>query len=135
VAAARARLDAVAYGTGVVGLPEIALAGLATAVGLPAVIYPGFGGSAARRQVARAAHGARSAPEVKAVSPSVSGTTDAATRAATDAAVRAATDAAVQASIDAATQAAISAATDAAHSAAHSAAHHAAGGGHAGGHH
>jgi hypothetical protein len=135
LAAARARLDAVAQGTGVVGMPEIALAGLATAVGLPAVIYPGFGGSAARRQIARAARGAHSAAEVtQAVSAAASGTPDAATRAAvnaaTDAAVRAATDAAVQASIDAATQAAISAATDAAHSA-----HHAAGGGHAGGHH
>ena len=132
MAAARARLDAVAYGTGDIGMPEIALAGLATAVGLPQVIYPGFGGSSERRRISRAARGARFAAEMnQAASTPAAGTPDASMLAATDAAVRAATDAAVQASIDAATQAAISAATDAAHSAGH----HAGGGGHAGGHH
>ena len=132
MAAARARLDAVAYGTGDIGMPEIALAGLATAVGLPQVIYPGFGGSSERRRISRAARGARFAAEMnQAASTPAAGTPDASMLAATDAAVRAATDAAIQASIDAATQAAISAATDAAHSAGH----HAGGGGHAGGHH
>ena len=137
MAAARARLDAIAHGTGGVDMSQIALAGLATAIGLPPLIYPGFGGSAARRRITRAARGNRSAAEMtQAISTVAAGTPDAATRAATDAAsraaadaaVRAATDASVQASIDAATQAAISAATDAAH-------HATDGGGHAGGHH
>jgi hypothetical protein len=152
MAAARARLDAIAHGTGDLGMPEFALAGLATAIGLPLLIYRGRDGSAARRRIADAARGSRSAAEMsKAVSAAADGAPDAATRAAADAAsraaadavraaadaaVRAATDAAVQASIDAATQAAISAATEAAHHAANSAAHDASGGGgHAGGHH
>ena len=133
LAAARARLDAIAHGTGGAGLPEVALAGLATAIGLPALLYPGFGGSAARRRITRVARGSRSAAEMtQAVSTVAADTPDEATRAATDAAVRAATDASVQASIDAATLAAVSAATDAAHHAAH---HATDGGGHAGGHH
>jgi hypothetical protein len=138
LAAARARLDAIAHGTGGIGMSEVALAGLATAIGLPRLIYPGFSGSAARRRITRAA---RSGPAVAEMTQALSGTgatgtPDEATRTATDAAVRAATDASVRASIDAATEAAISAASDAAHQAAHNAAHHATdGGGHAGGHH
>ncbi len=128
-AVARAPLDAIARGAGVAGLPEGALAVLATAIGLPPLIYPGFRGSAARRRIARAARDSRSPAEMtQAVITAVAGTPDAVTLAATDAAVRAATDASVRASIDAATQAAMWAATDSAH--------HAAGGiGHAGGHH
>lgn len=110
-------------------MPEAALAGLATAIGLPPLIYPGFRGSAARRRVTRAARGSRSPAEMtQAVGTASADATNAATRTAADAAVRAATDASVQASVDAASQATIWAATDAAH--------HAPGGsGHAGGHH
>jgi len=131
LAAVRARLDAVALGTGAVGLPEVALAGLVAAVGLPAVIYPGFGGAGARRRITRLARG-RSVPGLTQPAGALAdGYPDAATLAAADAAVRAATDASVQASIDAATQAAILATSDAA-----SSVHHAAGGGgHVGGHH
>jgi hypothetical protein len=130
MAVARAPLDVIAHGAGVAGLPEGALAVLATAIGLPPLIYPGLRGAAARRRIARAARDSRrSAIEMtQAVSTAVAGTPDAVTLAATDAAVRGATDASVRASIDAASQAAMWAVTDAAH--------HAAGGiGHAGGHH
>lgn len=127
LAAARARLDVIALGTGAAGMPEVALTGLAAAVGLPPVIYPGFGGAGARRRIARVAR-VRSVGGLTQVGGALAdGYPDTATLAAADAAVRAATDA----SIDAATQAAISATADAAHSA-----HHAAGGGgHVGGHH
>ena len=129
MAVARAPLDAIAHGTSIAGLPEAALAVLATAIGLPPLIYPGFRGSAARRRITRAARDSRSPAEMtRAVSTAVAGTPGAATLAATDAAVRAATDASVRASVDAATQAAISAVTDAAH-------HTTGGSGHAGGHH
>lgn len=129
MAVARAPLDAIARGAGVAGLPEGALAVLATAIGLPPLIYPGLRGAAARRRVTRAARASRSAAEMtQDVITAVSGTPDAVTLAATDAAVRAATDASVRASVEAATQAAMWAATDAPH--------HAAGGiGHVGGHH
>jgi hypothetical protein len=118
MAAARARLDAIAHGTSGVGMPEAALAGLASAIGLPPLVYPGFRGSAARRRITRAASASRSNAE----------TTQTGSTSATDAAVRAATEASVRASIEAATQAVISAASDAAH-------HVPDGSGHAGGHH
>ena len=131
-AAAKARLDAVAHGTGSVSASEVALAGLATAIGLPPIIYPGIGGFGARRRIARAARGGSSAAGMThADSTPPADAPDVATGAATDAAVRAATEASVQASIGAATQAAIMGATNAA---GHP--HHAAdGGGHTGGHH
>jgi Golgi phosphoprotein 3 (GPP34) len=129
MAAARARLDAIAYGTSGVGMPEAALAGLASAIGLPPLVYPGFRGSAARRRITRAASASRSNAETTQTgSTSAADATDAATRPATDAAVGAATEASVRASIQATTQAVISAATDAAH-------HVPDGSGHAGGHH
>lgn len=131
-AAAKARLDAVAHGTGSAGASEVALAGLATAIGLPSIIYPGIGGFGARRRIARAARGSSSAAGMThAGSTPPADAPDVATGAATDAAVRAATEASVQASISAATQAAIMGATTAADHP-----HHAAdAGGHAGGHH
>jgi hypothetical protein len=135
MAVARAPLDAIAHGAGVAGLPEGALAVLATAIGLPPLIYPGFRGSAARRRITRAARDSRSAAETtQAVVTAAAGTPDAVTLAATDAAVRAATDASVRASIDAATQAAMWAAADAPHHAAGGIGH-VGGVGHAGGHH
>jgi hypothetical protein len=129
MAVARAPLDVIAHGAGVAGLAEGALAVLATAIGLPPLIYPGFRGAAARRRIARAARDSRrSAAEMTQPVSTAAGTPDAVTLAATDAAVRGATDASVRASIDAASQAAMWAVTDGAH--------HAGGGiGHAGGHH
>jgi len=139
----RARLDAIASGSvapGRLDSEQAAFAGLAGAIGLAALLYPGFSGAAARKNLKTAAKRDRSAsPAVGAVADAAAATQaatraaddarDAAMRAATSAAmnasVQAATDAAVAASIDAATQAAISASADAA-------AHH---GGAAGGHH
>jgi len=124
-AQARARLEVVAASTGAVDSAQAALAGLASAIDVTGVVFPGLAGSAARKRLRQAAKGdAANAGATRAVSD--------ATRAATDAAVRAATDAAVNAAVDAATQAAISAATDAAtHAASHAGGH----GGAAGGHH
>jgi hypothetical protein len=106
LAEARARLDAIAYDSIGVGPEPAALAGLASAIGLPSLVYPGFGGRAARKRVA----GADPNPAARVPPPPTN-------------------DAAVRASIDAATRAAVSAATETAH---HAAGH----GGHAvGGHH
>jgi hypothetical protein len=125
----RARLDAIASGSAVLDSAQAAFAGLADAIGLSQLLYPGFSGSAARKNLKKAAKRERTeSPAVGAVADAAAAS-DAATRAAVDASVRAATDAAVAASIDAATQAAIAAATDAAQ---HAAADH---GGAAGGHH
>jgi hypothetical protein len=132
----RARLDAIASGSvapGSLDSEQAAFAGLAGAIGLSALIYPGFAGAAARKNLKKAATRERSeSPAVGAVADASDAAAraadharDAAMRAAMNASVQAATDAAVAASIDAATQAAISASADAA-------AHH---GGAAGGHH
>jgi Golgi phosphoprotein 3 (GPP34) len=107
LAAARARLDAIAHGSGGVDSEQAALAGLASAIGLPSLVYPGYAGRAARKRVAAAGSSVAPAAHV--------------TKTAADTA-----QAAVRASIDAATEAAVSAATEAAH---HSASH----GGHTGG--
>jgi len=78
-------LDIIAHGAGVAGLPEGALAVLATAIGLPPAHLPGFRGAAARRRIARAARDSRSAAEMtQAVSTAMAGTPDAVTLAATD---------------------------------------------------
>ena len=137
-AAARARLAAVATGTGPVSQEQAALAGLASAAGVALVAFPGRAGGAARKRlreagkrdpgVSAAINAAADNATAAAADATVRSATAAATQAAMDAAVRAATDAAVNAAVNAATDAAISAATDAAHSAA---AH----GGAAGGHH
>jgi Golgi phosphoprotein 3 len=125
LAAARARLDAIAYGADGADVTGVALAGLVTAIGLPPLVYPGFRGSAARRRIARAARGSGSAAgRTQAAGTAVTSAPDEAT----DAAVRAAADASVRASIDATAQAVIWTGGDTAH--------HAHGGsGHAGGHH
>ena len=134
-AAARARLEAVAAGTGPVSQEQAALAGLASAAGVALVAFPGRAGHAERKRLREAAKrdpaasAAMSAAADTAADVAARSAADAATRAAMDAAVRAATDAAVNAAVTAATDAAISAATDAA---AHAAAH---GGGAGGGHH
>lgn len=134
-AAARARLEAVAAGTGPVSQAQAALAGLAAASGVAHVAFPGRAGIAVRKRLREAGkrEPTAAAATSAAAASATTAATDAATRAAMDAAVRAATDAAVNAAVNAATDAAISAATDAAHSAAaHGGAGH---GGAAGGHH
>jgi hypothetical protein len=144
-AQARARLEVIAASTGTVDSAQAALAGLASAIDVTGIVFPGLAGSAARKRLRQAAKGdAASADATRAVrdaasddaARAASDATRAATAAATEAAIRAATDAAVQASVDAATQAAtqaaISAATEAATHAASQAGHH---GGAAGGHH
>jgi hypothetical protein len=114
LAAARARLDAIAYGPDGTDAGQAALAGLASAIGLPSLIYPGFAGRAARKRVAAAgksggpaAHATKTAADAARGS---GGTPEAATQAAVSAAAHAATQAAVHASIDAATHAAVAAA-------------------------
>jgi hypothetical protein len=135
-AAARSRLDAIAQSQGPVDVASAATGGLAHAVGLDHLLYPGFGARALRKRLAEIASGQWTAPapggaDASAVAAAVS-------RAATGAAVSAATDAAMQAATDAAVQAAVQAATTAATQAAVHAAHDAgahAGGAAGGGHH
>jgi hypothetical protein len=126
-ARARARLQAVADGTGGVDAAQAALAGLASAIGVTGYLFPGLSGARARKRLKEAA---RRDP---AAGPATGAATAAATDAATSAATTAAMDAAVRAATDAAVAASISAATAAATTAAVDAGHHA--GGAAGGHH
>jgi hypothetical protein len=109
-AQARARLEAAAANTGTLDLAQAALAGLASAIDVTRLVFPGRAGAAARKRLRQAAKREPAAADaVRAVQG-------------------AATDAAVSAAVDAATQAAVSAATDAAH---HAGGHSgAAGGGH-----
>jgi Golgi phosphoprotein 3 (GPP34) len=136
VAAARARLDAIAQSQGPVDVTSAAVGGLAHAVGLDQLLYPGFGARPLRKRLTEIAAGKWTAPapagtSVTAAAAAVSGAaTDAAVAAATNAAMQAATDAAVQAAVQAAT----AAATEAAVHAAHDAGAHASGGA-GGGHH
>jgi hypothetical protein len=129
-AAARARLDAIARSQGPVDVTSAAVGGLAHAVGLDHLIYPGFGARPLRKRLAEIAAGKWTAPTP--AGASVTETAAAVSRAATDAVMAAATDAAMQAATDAAVQAAVHAATAAATPAAGHAAHdpsaHASGG-------
>lgn len=138
-AQARARLEAVAASTGPVDSAQAALAGLATAIGVAGLVFPGMvgtAGAAARKRLRQAAKGdAASEATARAARDDTASAVNDATRAATDAAVSAATNAAISAATDAAVQASIDAATQAAVSAAHSASHSASHGGAAGGHH
>lgn len=154
-ARARATLDAIAQSQGEVDVTSAAIGGLAHAVGLDRLLYPGFG-ARPRKRLAEIAAGqwtepapsgaSASAESASAESASAAVTaaesasaasaavtaaaspavTDAAMQAATDAAMQAATDAAVQAATDAAVQAATDAAVHAAVHAATAAATHAA---------
>ena len=134
LAAARARLDAIAYGSDGVTIEQAALAGLASAIEVPSLVYPGFAGRAARKRVAAAGKSGGPATHATKTAANAAGASDAALGAATQAAVSAATQAAVQASVSAATQAAVSAATAA--TAASAGGHgHAGHGGGGGGHH
>jgi septal ring-binding cell division protein DamX len=135
-AAARVRLDAITRSAGPVDVTSAAVGGLAHAVGLDHLLYPGSGARPLRKRLAEIAAGkwtasAPGGPGVTAAAAAVRGAaTDAAMAAATDAAMQAATDAAVQAAVHAATAAATEAAVHAAHD---GGAH--AGGGAGGGHH
>ena len=103
--AARARLDAIARGTGEVDLAQAAFGGLAHAIGLPGRLYPGKNGRAARKRLEVVADGdVTAAPAGHAAHH----------------AVHAASHAAVSAAVHSATHAAAAAA-------------HSAGGGHDGG--
>jgi Golgi phosphoprotein 3 (GPP34) len=116
VADARARLDAIAEGTGQVDLGQAAFGGLAHAVGLAGRLYPSRDGRDRRKRLELVADGGLTAgPDGPAphAHHAVSHSVHAASHAAVSAAVHSATHAAV--------------------SAAHSA-HHAGAGGHGGGH-
>ncbi len=140
----RARLDAIAGGTGQVDLADAAYGGLAHAMGLPTRLYPGIARSHLRSRLWEIANGAWTTgpADTGDGGGGDGGASDAARHAAhhsAHAASHAAAHAAVSAAVHSATHAAVSAATHAAVSAAHSAhsAHsggHGAGVGH-GGHH
>jgi Golgi phosphoprotein 3 (GPP34) len=102
VAEARTRLDTIANSSGTVGTAEAAFGGLAHAVGLDRMLYPGFGGRQLRKRLTEVAKGQWT---VTAVSGAVADSV----RSATDAAIMASTAAATQAAVDAAVQAAIAA--------------------------
>jgi hypothetical protein len=123
VADARARLDVIAHATGPVDTAQAAFAGLASASGLGAMLYPGRAHRQLRQRLERIAKGEL-----------IPAATDAAARAATQSATDAATQAATDAATAAATQAAVSAAVHAAHHAASDAGAHGGHGG-SGGHH
>jgi Golgi phosphoprotein 3 GPP34 len=146
LAGARARLDAIAVSGGQVDTFQAAYAGLAHAVGLGVLLYPGWANRHVRKRLEQIAKGARPAaaasPEAAATTgvtgavldASVEAAGQAAVHAASQAAVQAASQAAVQAAVDAATAAAVDAATAAAVAASVEAAHHAAADGGAGAH-
>jgi hypothetical protein len=101
LATARARLDAIAGGTGQVDLEQAAYGGLVQAVQLDRLLYRGWDNRAVRKRLKEIAQGKWTAP---AAEPA-----DAATQA-EQAAISAATQAAITAAIDAAVHAATAAA-------------------------
>jgi hypothetical protein len=120
---ARARLDAIAQGTGEVDLAQAAFGGLARASGLAGRLYPGRDGRAARRRLELIADG-----QFTADPPGPADAPGAGAHHAAHHAVHAASHAAVSAAVHSATHAAVSAAHSA-HSAS-AAGHGGAGGGH-----
>jgi hypothetical protein len=137
LAAAAARLDAIARSSGPVDTAGAALGGLAHAAGLGAALYRGLANREPRARLKRIAEGkvAEAGPAPAAIADAVGDTirdtgrdtglaADAASRAAAQATAAAAANAATQAAADAATQAAVDAATQAAvHAATHAAVH------------
>jgi hypothetical protein len=99
-AAARARLDAIASGSVGLDVEQAALAGLASAIGLPFLLYPGFARAERKRVAAAGRSGGPATHATKAAADAASGT-DAALGVATQAAVSAATEAAHHAASDA----------------------------------
>jgi hypothetical protein len=146
LAGARARLDAIALSAGQVDTAQAAYAGLAHAVGLGALLYPGWANRHVRKRLEQIAKGQWSAAVSSEAAATTTGVTSAvsdvsaeaasqaAINAASQAAVQAASQAAVQAANQAAVQAAVDAATAAAVAASVEAAHHAAADGGAGAH-
>ena len=143
----RARLDVIVHAPGPVDTAQAALAGLASASGLAAALYPGAARRPLRKRLEKIAKGeltqgasmagtaqATRAADAAAGRAAAHAATDAATQAVTDATTQAATDAATAAATQAATQAAVSAAVHAAHHAASAGGHGGHGGG-GGGHH
>jgi hypothetical protein len=123
VAEARARLDVIAESAGQqVDIAQAAFGGLAHAVELDRVLYPGLAGRAVRKRLKEIAAGQWTIPApgalpgdtasavLSAVTQAASDATSAATSAATQAATQAATDAAVQAAVLASTAAVAAAA-------------------------
>jgi hypothetical protein len=139
LADARARLDAIALVAGEVDTVQAAYAGLAYAVGLGALLYPGWANRHVRKRLEQIAKGqwAAVAAGSGAAAPATYATgavLDASVEAASQAAVHAASQAAVHAASQAAVHAAVDAATAAAVAASVEAAHHAAADGSAGAH-
>jgi hypothetical protein len=106
LASARARLDEVALSDAPVSTAQAAYAGLAHAVGLPALLYRGWDNRHVRKRLERIAKGEWAAVAVSAASQDAT--------AASQAAISAAHQAAVAAAVDAATAAAVQAAVGAA---------------------
>jgi Golgi phosphoprotein 3 (GPP34) len=103
VAGARARLDAIATGTGQIDLAQAAFGGLAHAIALPDQLYPGRANRAVRKRLQQVADGDLTAPpDVSAAHHAVSSSVHAASHAAVSAAVHSATHAAVSAAHSAA---------------------------------
>ena len=98
VADARARLDAIARGTGQVDLAQAAFGGLAHATGLSGQLYPGRAGRGTRKRLQQVADGDLTAgPDGPGAHHAVSHSVHAASHAAVSAAVHSATHAAVSA--------------------------------------
>jgi Golgi phosphoprotein 3 (GPP34) len=106
LAATRTRLDAIARSAGQVDSVQAAFGGLAHAIGLGTMLYPGWSHRDVRKRLEQIAKGQWSAAAVSAAS-------SAAADAAMAASVEAANQAATQAAIDAATAAAVAASVQA----------------------
>jgi Golgi phosphoprotein 3 (GPP34) len=95
---ARARLDAIATGTGQIDLAQAAFGGLAHAIGLSGELYPGRENRALRKRLQQVADGDLTGPpDLSAAHHAVSSSVHAASHAAVSAAVHSATHAAVSA--------------------------------------
>jgi Golgi phosphoprotein 3 (GPP34) len=110
-ASVRARLDAVAYGSGPVNAADATLAGLAYAVGLQQALYKGSGWRAVHRRLREVAQGQQTTADVRRAVSGATNATAMATHAAQHAAMQAATQAATQAAMDAALRATLNATT------------------------
>jgi hypothetical protein len=134
LAEARARLDAITLSAGQVDTAQAAYAGLAHAVGLGALLYPGWANRHVRKRLEQIAKRQWSAAAVTAATSQAAATNTDATGAIPDVSVEAASQAAIHAASQAAIHAAVDAATAAAVHASVEAAHHAGGDGGAGAH-
>jgi len=107
---ARARLDAVAYGSGEVTVEQAALAGLVFAAGLSKTQYPGPPGHDPRKRLKQLARSQRKSRRgATGLDQATAAAATAATQVSVEAAVSAAVNAAVYSAVEAAVSAAISA--------------------------